>query len=151
MKLPTRLLKGVAVVATSVTVAAAAPDRTWGVVGSPASSTTATVSSTPSASCTTAISWRYAGRYVGRVMAVKGRIVNTHYAVHSRGRPTFLNFRSPYQGAFTALIWSEQRGIFGGYPENLFLGKTVCVTGKITWHRGPQIVLRYQNQIRILR
>lgn len=114
-------------------------------------SSSAAAPTSATASCSSAIPWKYAGRYVGKIVAVKGRVVDAHYASNSRGRPTFLNFRRPYQGAFTAVIWGEQRNLFGGYPEDLFLGKTVCVTGKVTWYRGPQMVLRRQNQIRIIR
>lgn len=122
-----------------------APSASTASVAAPGSS------ASPTASCNSAVSWQRAGNYIGRVIAVKGRVVGSHYASSSRGRPTFLNFRRPYKGAFTAVIWGDQRALFGGFPEDLFLGKLVCVTGKVTWYQGPQIVLRRQSQIRILR
>lgn len=104
------------------------------------------------ASCATAVSWRNAGRYVGKTVAIKGRVVDSYFAATSSGSPTFLNFRRPYKGAFTAIIWKESRNTFGGFPEDLFLGKNVCVIGKVTWYKGgPQMILRRQSQIQILR
>jgi hypothetical protein len=120
-------------------------------VAAAASPSVAAAPSTNTASCAKAISWKYAGRYVGRVVAIKGRVVDAFYSADSKGRPTFLNFRRPYKGAFTAVIWGESRGLFGGFPEDLFLGRNVCVTGKVTWYQGPQMVLRRQSQITILR
>ena len=45
----------------------------------------------------------------GRIVTVEGNVVRTFHATALRGRPTFLDFKDPYQGWFTCVIWEEPR------------------------------------------
>jgi hypothetical protein len=52
--------------------------------------------------------------HVGEVRTVCGKVVSTHYAVKSKGEPTFLNLDEPYpKEVFTILIWGSDRAMFG--------------------------------------
>jgi len=91
-----------------------------------------------------------AGKYLRQQKTVCGKVVSTHYAVKSKGQPTFLNFGKPYpQQVFTVVIWNEDRGKFGKAPEGLFRDKEVCVSGLIVEHNGKaQMVVRNPGQMR---
>jgi hypothetical protein len=86
--------------------------------------------------------------HVGEVRTVCGKVASAHYAVRSKGQPTFLNLDGPYPKAiFTILIWGSDRAKFGA-PETKHQDARVCVTGKITSYRGtPEIVATEPSQI----
>ena len=88
--------------------------------------------------------------HVGETATVCGNVVSTHYAVRSKGSPTFLNLDEPYpRQVFTILIWGSDRSKFGD-PEAKFRDKKVCVTGLIKDYRGvPEIVVERPSQIEI--
>jgi hypothetical protein len=88
--------------------------------------------------------------HVGDRMTVCGKVASTHYAKNSKGEPTFLNLDEPYpKEIFTILIWGSDRGKFGA-PESEYKSLKLCVTGKITTHRGvPEIVASERGQIEI--
>jgi micrococcal nuclease len=90
-----------------------------------------------------------ASEHVGEVAEVCGEVASAAYLPSVGGRPTFLNFERPYPDqVFTVVIWGRSRSGFDGRPEQLFDGKQVCVTGKITEHEGvPQIVVEDAEQI----
>ncbi len=92
-----------------------------------------------------------AGRHVGNVATVCGRVAGARYVAGIRGRPTFLNFGSPYPDQdFTAVIWGDVRARFERPPEQAFEGREVCVEGTITRYRGtPQIVVDDPARIRL--
>jgi hypothetical protein len=89
-----------------------------------------------------------AKNHVGEKTTVCGRVVSTHFASGSKGQPTFLNLDEPYpKEIFTILIWGSDRPKFG-HPEDTYRDKSVCVTGKITSHRGvPEIAASEPGQI----
>lgn len=104
-----------------------------------------------SASCNGAISWNTAQSAVGRIATVKGRVVDATYARSSNGRPTFLNLGRAYPNTsrFTIVIWSENRASFGT-PERRYLGRTVCIRGRVSTYRGvAQIEAVSPSQIAI--
>jgi hypothetical protein len=76
--------------------------------------------------------------------------VGTRYLDSSEKRPTFLNFDKPYPNhTFTSVIFGADREKFGK-PEETYLQKDVCVSGKIEDFNGkPQIVLTDPKQIRL--
>jgi hypothetical protein len=86
--------------------------------------------------------------HVGEKATVCGTVASTHYADRSKGQPTFLNLDEPYpKQIFTILIWGTDRPK-SGRPEETYRNKDVCVTGKITSHRGiPEIVASDPSQI----
>ena len=74
--------------------------------------------------------------HLGQIGTVCGEVASTKYAVHSKGRPTYLNIGQPYPNhIFTAVIWGEYRAQFGT-PEQKYKEKRVCVTGRITEYQG---------------
>jgi DNA/RNA endonuclease YhcR with UshA esterase domain len=86
--------------------------------------------------------------HVGETQTVCGKVVSTHYAVKSKGEPTFLNLDEPYpKEVFTILIWGSDRAKLGT-PETKYKDTRVCVTGKITSYRGkPEVVATEPSQI----
>ena len=86
--------------------------------------------------------------HVGETTTVCGQVVSTHYAVKTKGQPTFLNLDEPYpRQIFTILIWGSYRAKFGT-PETKYENARVCVTGKITSFRGkPEIIASEPGQI----
>jgi hypothetical protein len=73
---------------------------------------------------------------VGESATVCGIVASAKYAAKSKGAPTFLNLGKPYpQHVFTAIVWGRWRSRFPYPPEELE-GRSVCITGTITVHRG---------------
>ncbi len=88
---------------------------------------------------------------VGEEATVCGEVSGAKYSDHRKGKPTFIDFGPPHPNQFfTALIWGEYRGKFDYVPESL-LGKTICVSGTITEHKGrPEIKVRDPSQIEVM-
>jgi len=82
-----------------------------------------------------------AKNHVGEKATVCGTVASARYAESTKGQPTFLNLDKPYpHHIFTILIWGSDRRKFGK-PEVEYMGKRVCVTGKISEFRGiPEVV-----------
>ena len=97
---------------------------------------------------TNKITAREAKDHVGEIQTVCGKVVSTHFASGSKGRPTFLNLDEPYpKEVFTILIWGSDRAKFGA-PETKYQDAKVCVTGKVTSYRGtPEIIATEPSQI----
>ena len=124
-----------------------------GATAGQAHSTTGTAPQAAAATCAHAVPWQHAGRMVGRVAAVTGRVAGTYYAVSSSGSPTFLNIGVDYPSTrrVTAVIWRENRGRFGR-PEVRYRGRTVCVRGYVDTYAGAvSIKLSSPSQITVLR
>lgn len=88
-------------------------------------------------------------QHVGEYAEVCGRVASAAHIAAVKGQPTFLNFERPYpDNLFTVVIWGSCRSRFDGRPENMFDGKSVCVTGRIVEYQGkPQIVVDDPDQI----
>jgi micrococcal nuclease len=94
------------------------------------------------------ISYLDAGKYIGQTKTVEGTIVKTFKYI--KGEIIFLNFHDPYQGYFTAIIWSSDWDKFPFAPEVYYKGKEVRVTGEIIEYEGtPEIVVRDPSQIEV--
>ena len=91
-----------------------------------------------------------AKQHLGEKITVCGQVASTHYAVRSRGNPTFINLDRAYPNqVFTILIWGSDRPKFGN-PEDTYSGKRICVTGKIALYRGsPETIAHEPSQIRV--
>ena len=89
--------------------------------------------------------------HVGETASVCGVVAATRYLDSSEKKPTFLNFDKPYPNhSFTAVIFGTERARFGK-PEEDYLHKDICVTGKIELYNGkPQVVLSAPDQIKSL-
>ena len=92
-----------------------------------------------------------AARAIGSYATVCGVVASAHYAMSSRGEPTFLNLGKPYPNQiFTALIWGSDRSKFKTAPES-FQGDDICVSGLVKSYRGmPEIIVRSPSQVRKL-
>lgn len=90
-----------------------------------------------------------AGQHVGQVARICGLVASAAHFASVTGQPTFLNLDRPYPDQlFTVVIWGSNRSRFGTPPEQLFDGKSICVTGRIDTYRGkPQIVVEDPAQI----
>ena len=91
-----------------------------------------------------------AKNHVGETATVCGRVASAHFAEKAKGLPTFMNLDMPYpHQIFTIVIWGTDRPKFGN-PERTYRDKNVCVSGKITSHRGiPEITINTPGQIQI--
>ena len=92
-----------------------------------------------------------AGSHVGEEATVCGEVTGAKFSGHRKRKPTFIDFGPPHPNQlFTALIWGEYSDKFDYVPESL-LGKTVCVSGKITEYKGKaEIKVSDPTQIRIM-
>ncbi len=94
------------------------------------------------------ISYLDASNYIGQTKTVAGTIVRTFK--YAQEDIIFLNFHDPYQGYFTAIIWSSDWNNFPFAPEVYYKGKDVRVTGNIIEYKGtPEIVVRYPSQTEV--
>ena len=82
-----------------------------------------------------------AHQYVGSVRKVCGTVVGSFYNEKSQLKVTLLNLDKDHPDQpFTIVIPSEHRDKWQEAPDKFYIGKAVCVTGKITEHKGkPQI------------
>ena len=107
--------------------------------------------STPTpATATTTISWDEARSFVGQLKTVCGPVAETFYATSSSGKPTFLNIGRdfPNPDRFTVVIWERNRSNFPTAPEQLYRGKTICVSGVVDTFKGVvQIEAESPSQI----
>ena len=87
--------------------------------------------------------------HVGENATVCGQVASAHYAMRSRGSPTFIDLDNPYPNQiFTIVIWGTDRPKFGN-PETAYDGKHICVTGRITLYRGaPETLASEPSQIK---
>ncbi len=104
------------------------------------------------------INWKETTNYIGQNRIVEGVIVYTHYALNSKGTPTYLDFNMPFKGYFNCLIWGSDKAKFikqfPPNPETYFLNKRVLVKGLIEeYPQGsgdPEIILREPSQIEVV-
>lgn len=75
-------------------------------------------------------------------------MAGVHLAFRTRGQPTFIDFGRPHpHQEFTAVIWGLDRGKFDD-PQQRYLNKRVCVTGRVRLYRGhPEIILYSPTQV----
>ena len=90
-----------------------------------------------------------AGKYTGSQATVCGKVVKVFCAAHAKGEPTMLDFGRS-RGAFTVLIWGEDRSKFEKPLETLYDGKEICATGTVKEYRGrPEMIVRDPSQIKV--
>ena len=94
-----------------------------------------------------------AGEYVGQRAEVCGMVAEVVQVQGIGGKPTFINVGGKHPDQlFTALIWAEERTRWDRAPEDLYEGRSICVTGTVRRHEGtPQIVVSSPPQIRVRR
>jgi hypothetical protein len=89
--------------------------------------------------------------HVGEEATVCGEVTGAKFSSHRKRKPTFIDFGPAHPNQlFTALIWGEYRDRFDYVPESL-MGKTICVSGTITEHKGrPEIKVSDPAQIEVM-
>lgn len=87
--------------------------------------------------------------HIGTPAEVCGRVASADYLPNVNGRPTFLNLEEAHPDpVFTAVIFGENRNLFRALPEEVYLDRTICISGTIRMHKGvPQIVVSEPEQI----
>ena len=92
--------------------------------------------------CPGGANWSEAGRSVGRSGTFVGRVIGVRYLPGTQGQPTYINIGLPFPdpARLTVLIWGRSRNRFSTAPEQLYAGKTLCVSGEVELYEGsPQI------------
>jgi len=100
-----------------------------------------------------AIKWTEAGRHVGEKVTVYGPVAGSKYASTSNNQPTYIDIgaRYPDPDRVSMVVWGEDRSNFPGSPEDMYLGKTVSVTGEVYIYSGAcNIKVESPSQIRVI-
>lgn len=101
---------------------------------------------------TETIQWDEAYQYLEQHVNICGPVVDSHFAASTDGQPTFLNLGKAYPepDRFTVLIWGSNLESFPFNPDEYYLGKTICVNGKIVEYEGSyEIEARRPEQIEV--
>jgi hypothetical protein len=100
-----------------------------------------------------AIEWTEAGKHVGETVTVYGPVEGSTYASDSNNQPTYINIGADYPDAsrVSIVVWGEDRHSFSGSPEEMYLGKTISVTGEIYIYSGAcYIKVQSPSQVRVV-
>ena len=94
------------------------------------------------------ISYGEAGKHIGEVVTVRGKIDGTYRGENSLK----LNFDRDYRSHLSITIPSKYLDRFPEKPETFYKGKTVLATGHVTRYRGaPSMLVTDGPQIRLAR
>ena len=90
-----------------------------------------------------------AAKHEGDSITICTKIYGARYFENGKGAPTLLNAGAAYPDApLTVVIFGENRQAFSNKPEEFYINKNVCVTGRISMFKGkPQIVLTKESEI----
>ncbi len=104
-----------------------------------AAAPTTAPTSRPSTGPSVAIDWSEAGKHVGETVTVTGPVKGTHAA----GSRLVLNVGKDYPAADRFTILMPAADDDAGSPDDLYVGKTVTVTGQVSLYRKvPEIVVK---------
>ena len=92
-----------------------------------------------------------AAKHEGDSVKICTRIYGAKYFENSNRTPTLLNAGAKYPDApLTLVIFGENRPAFKNKPEEFYVDKNICITGKILIYKGkPEIILTKEDQISI--
>jgi micrococcal nuclease len=90
-----------------------------------------------------------AAQHEGDSVTICSKVYGGRYMSSSKTAITLLNVGGLYPNALlTILIKPENRAAFTNKPEEFYIGKEVCITGKIIMYKGkPEIELFSENGI----
>lgn len=91
-----------------------------------------------------------AAKHVGQLVTVCGKIFGGKYLESSKGKPTMLNMGAAYpKQPLTIIIWDDLRSKLHYKPEEKWLNKQVCISGKVMMYKGKlEIVIDSEAQIK---
>lgn len=89
-----------------------------------------------------AINWTEASSHIGEYVTIYGSVKDSSYLTSSNGQPSYVDIGAAYPDdrRLTMVIWGEDRANFSGEPDQMYLGKTVCVTGELYEYEGVAYV-----------
>ena len=104
------------------------------------------------------ISAEKAAQLIGQEVIIKAKIVSVYYSQNSKGKPTFLNLERKYPNNPVAIVIFEQAIEKLKINTDLYLNKTVIVSGKMEAYKDktppyklkPIITIYKKDQIKIL-
>jgi len=93
----------------------------------------------------------YLSDYVGDSVTVCGKVESARYMKAADDSITVINVGGKYPDQLlTIVIWRQHRSQFAGSPEIDWIGKQVCVTGKVEiYNKKPEIVVKQTSQVQI--
>ncbi len=92
------------------------------------------------------VAWDQAGKYVGNIITVEGRIVSVGKS--NDGKVNFLNFHQDYRGKFYLVVFDDLAKTLDKPVAELFKDQLIRVKGKVETHRGsPQIKVESMDQV----
>lgn len=100
-----------------------------------------------------AIDWREAAQHVGKTVTICGPVAGSTYADESNGQPTYIDLGISYPDTsrVSMVVWGEDRGSFSEPPEDMYLGRTVCVTGEVYIYGGAcNVKVQSPSQIQLV-
>jgi len=91
-----------------------------------------------------------AAAHVGDSLTVCGEIFTARYFEDSKMKPTLLNMGAAFPDQpITIVIFDDVRSKLSFKPEEKWIHKDICVTGKIELYKGkPEIVIHDPKQIK---
>ena len=92
-----------------------------------------------------------AAKHEGDSVTICTKIFGGRYFENSNRAPTLLNAGAKYPDApLTIVIFGESRVNFKNKPEEFYVDKDICVTGRIIMFKGkPEIILTNETQIKV--
>ena len=93
----------------------------------------------------------YLSDYIGDSVKVCGKVESARYMKAADDSITVINVGGKYPDQLlTIVIWRQHRSQFAGSPEIDWIGKQVCVTGKVEiYNKKPEIVVKQTSQVQI--
>jgi hypothetical protein len=91
------------------------------------------------------------GDYVGKLVKICSRVYGGIYLDSSVTKLTLLNVGGAYPNSpLTIAIWNENRRNFKNAPETFYIGKYICVIGKVIMYKGKsEIILSNESEIEV--
>lgn len=88
-------------------------------------------------------------KHEGDSVTICTKIFGARYFESGKGTPTLLNAGAKYPDSpLTIVIYGENRPAFSNKPEEFYIDKNICVTGRISMFKGkPQIVIAKEADI----
>ena len=85
-----------------------------------------------------AIDWSEAKSHIGETVTVRGTVKASTFRDGSKHQPTYIDLGAAYpdNSRVTMVVWGEDREKFTEDPEDLYLNKTLLVTGELYEYGG---------------